>query len=141
MDDKEKIERALFSDTSRYNDIIDKPRHVSRAHLPIPRSDRAAQFAPFAALTGYYQLLSETAARYQRKDYPSRKEKEQLARQLTSLARLLPLNVKMEYFNGQSGYYQVYEGQLQKIDHYRQRLILTDLTVPIASVRKISMQK
>ena len=48
-------EQAQFNDTSRYNDIMDMPRHVSHAHLPMTGRDRAGQFAPFAALTGYHE--------------------------------------------------------------------------------------
>ena len=44
-----------------YDDIIDLPHHVSRVHPPMPRLNRAAQFAPFAALTGYGEAIDETA--------------------------------------------------------------------------------
>ena len=44
-----------------YDDIIHLPHHVSRSHPPMARIDRAAQFAPFAALTGYDAVISETA--------------------------------------------------------------------------------
>lgn len=54
-----KIEKSLFSDTSKYRDIINTPRHVSQAHTPMTNEDRAAQFSPFAALTGYHQLLAK----------------------------------------------------------------------------------
>ena len=43
-----------------YNDIIRLSRPVSRTHSPMPLSDRAAQFSPFAALTGYERALEET---------------------------------------------------------------------------------
>lgn len=39
--------------TGKYDDIINLPRPVSSKHPPMPMSDRAAQFSPFAALTGY----------------------------------------------------------------------------------------
>lgn len=39
------------------------PHHVSTSHLPMPRSERAAQFAPFAALSGYDDLLATSAAK------------------------------------------------------------------------------
>ena len=42
-----------------YSDIIDMPRHVSAKHPHMSRSDRAAQFAPFAALTGYDEMIDE----------------------------------------------------------------------------------
>ncbi len=43
----------------KYADIIDQPRHRSKKRAPMPVSKRAAQFAPFAALTGYEQLIEE----------------------------------------------------------------------------------
>lgn len=48
-------------DISRYDDIINLPRHVSKIHLPMPTVDRAAQFSPFAALTGFDGAIKETA--------------------------------------------------------------------------------
>ena len=44
-----------------YDDIINLPHHVSERHPHMPVSDRAAQFAPFAALTGYGDVVRETA--------------------------------------------------------------------------------
>ena len=45
---------------SEYDDIIDLPRPKSK-HEPMPMSDRAAQFSPFAALTGYGHAIVEAA--------------------------------------------------------------------------------
>ena len=45
----------------RYDDIIDLERPVSRRHSPMPMAERAAQFAPFAALTGYEEVIAEAA--------------------------------------------------------------------------------
>lgn len=47
--------------THNYDDIINLPHHVSKKHTPMPLSARAAQFAPFAALTGYEDAIKETA--------------------------------------------------------------------------------
>ena len=44
-----------------YDDIIDLPHPVSKRHPPMPMLNRAAQFAPFAALTGYEAAVEETA--------------------------------------------------------------------------------
>lgn len=44
-----------------YDDIIDLPHHVSTTRPQMSRLDRAAQFAPFAALTGYGAAIKETA--------------------------------------------------------------------------------
>lgn len=42
-----------------YADIIDLPRPVSAKHPPMPMADRAAQFAPFAALSGHDDMIGE----------------------------------------------------------------------------------
>lgn len=42
-----------------YEDIVDLPHHVSKTHPQMPMEKRAAQFAPFAALTGYHDMISE----------------------------------------------------------------------------------
>lgn len=47
--------------TDNYEDIINLPRHVSKTHGRMPLLNRAAQFAPFAALTGHDAAIKETA--------------------------------------------------------------------------------
>lgn len=47
--------------SGKYDDIIHLPRPVSQRHPPMPVSERAAQFSPFAALTGYDAAIDETA--------------------------------------------------------------------------------
>ena len=47
--------------TGQYDDIIDRPRPVSKKHPPMPMTKRAAQFLPFAALTGFEGEIAETA--------------------------------------------------------------------------------
>ena len=47
--------------SSQYDDIIDMPHHVSKKHPRLSMEQRAAQFAPFAALTGYESAIKETA--------------------------------------------------------------------------------
>lgn len=46
-----------------YEDIINLPHHVSKRHRQMPLAERAAQFAPFAALEGYAAAVSSTAQR------------------------------------------------------------------------------
>ena len=55
------IEKKQENPREIYGDIIDLPRPVSRKHPPMNRLDRAAQFAPFAALAGYEDMISEEA--------------------------------------------------------------------------------
>ena len=50
-----------MSETGKYDDIINLPHHVSVTHPPMSRANRAAQFSPFAALTGLDDAMDETA--------------------------------------------------------------------------------
>ncbi len=50
-----------YKDEHRYDDIMDLPHHRSVRHPHMLLQDRAAQFAPFAALTGYEEAIEETA--------------------------------------------------------------------------------
>ncbi len=52
--------------TAKYSDIINLPHHVSSKHPQMPVRDRAAQFAPFAALTGHEEAMKETAEQMQK---------------------------------------------------------------------------
>lgn len=53
--------------TNRYDDIISLPHHQSKTRPHMPLIDRAAQFSPFAALTGYDDAVKETARQTERK--------------------------------------------------------------------------
>ena len=50
-----------FNENRDYSDIIDLPHPVSKKHPPMPKEARAAQFAPFAALTGLDDMMDATA--------------------------------------------------------------------------------
>lgn len=45
----------------KYDDLISQPHHTSSKRPRMPTHDRAAQFAPFAALTGYQEVIGETS--------------------------------------------------------------------------------
>lgn len=55
-----KLQKLVIEVQQKYGDILNLPHHVSETHLPMPIADRAAQFAPFAALTGYKEAIEET---------------------------------------------------------------------------------
>lgn len=133
MDEKEVVERKLFSDTSRYNDIIDRPYQHSRAHLPMTNEDRAMQFSPFAALTGFNGLIHERAVNYQHKQYLSAAQQAAIQQQL-QVGKTLVYDV----FDGESGYYQEITGTIAKINPRRGRLWLTSGdSLVIANIRAI----
>ena len=49
-----------LKETHKYDDIIGLPHHTSAHRAGMPMIDRAAQFSPFAALTGYEDVIEET---------------------------------------------------------------------------------
>lgn len=55
-----------FMDT--YDDIINLPHHVSKRHPQMSMWNRAAQFAPFAALTGYDAAIAETERKHEQSE-------------------------------------------------------------------------
>ena len=79
---------------------INLPHHVSRNHPQMPLRDRAAQFAPFAALTGYEAAVGETARLTAERRELDAQEAEELNRRLAALIARLPERpeVTVEYF-------------------------------------------
>ena len=69
----------------RYGDIIDRAHPVSERHAQMPRKNRAAQFAPFAALTGYDDLIRESARYTEQQITLDENKKEELNRKLHML--------------------------------------------------------
>lgn len=55
-------------DFSKYEDMLDMPHPVSKNHPQMARRDRAAQFAPFAALTGHQEVIRQTERKHVSED-------------------------------------------------------------------------
>ncbi len=125
-----------MSDT-QYKDIINLSRPVSKRHAPMSLLDRAAQFAPFAALSGFEEGIQETARKTIRKKELDESEKNVINDKLTQLSQELtvsefPPEVTVQYFVEdelkEGGEYQTKKGQVKKIDLYRHLLVFTDGT-------------
>ncbi|MCQ2958870.1 MAG: hypothetical protein MJ198_01610 [Bacteroidales bacterium] len=127
-----------------YEDIINLPHHVSKKHPQMSMLSRAAQFAPFAALSGHNDAIKETARLTESQKNIDESNIDILNRKISYLyTRLdeMPF-ISITYFkpdekkNG--GSYQIIEGNLKEIDEYGQTLILTDKTrISIQSVFEI----
>ena len=114
----------------RYDDIIHLPHHVSTTHHRMSMLERAAQFQPFRALTGYEDAVRETARLTDDRVELTEDEKALLDGKLQRLADNLashPL-VTVTYFQPDKkksgGEYVTTTGQLKKIDDYEGVLIL-----------------
>ncbi len=113
----------------KYDDIINLPHHVSRVHPPMPMENRAAQFAPFAALTGHAAAIEETGRVTSEKIELTDEEKMQLSRRLEYAMQQRAV-VTITYFLPdalkQGGSYVSHRGMIKKIDPYDRELTLTD---------------
>lgn len=116
----------------KYDDIIGLPHHVSATRPRMSMIDRAAQFSPFQALTGYGAAIQETGRLTDRKIELSEDErilldmKQQI---LLDNIRERP-DVSITYFipdeRKDGGSYVKVTGNVKKIDDYQRLLILTD---------------
>lgn len=119
-------------DEHRYDDIIDLPHPVSRKHPQMPLLDRAAQFAPFAALTGHEAAIKETARLTEEEIELDESSKELLDFRLQQLQEHLPEQpeVTVTYFcpdeTKSGGAYETVTGSVKKVDSYAGELVFTD---------------
>ena len=120
---------------SRYDDIINLPHHVSPTRQRMSMHDRAAQFAPFAALTGYEAAVGETARLTAERRELDPQEAEELNRRLTDFAARLKdrPEVTIEYFvldeRKAGGAYVTVTDRVRHISVPEKTLVMEDGTV------------
>ena len=113
-----------------YDDIIDLPHHVSSTRPRMPMIDRAAQFQPFRALTGYEDAVRETARLTDRRIELTEEEKARLDAALQRLMDSISRRpqVSVTWFQPDKrkagGAYVTTTGRLKKIDDLEGVLIL-----------------
>lgn len=118
-----------------YDDIIGMPHHQSATRVHMSNHDRAAQFAPFAALTGYDTSIKETARLTEEKIDLDESEKEVLNEKLQIIRDNTDTDaeVTITYFlpdeKKAGGTYVSYTGCVKKIDEYARTLIMADKTI------------
>ena len=119
---------------NKYDDIINLPHHVSSKHPPMSLEERSAQFAPFAALTGYEDCVKETARLTDERIDISDDAKEILNEKINNIIKIIDKNpkIKITYFipdNKKSGgKYVTIEEKTKKIDEINQKIILVNGT-------------
>jgi hypothetical protein len=127
--------------TGEYDDIINLPHHVSTTRPHMTAIDRAAQFSPFAALTGYDAAVKETARltddRLELDEYSANALSDRLHIILERIAE--QPEIAITYFQPDivksGGSYVTATGAARKIDEYRRIVIMTDgTTIPIDEI-------
>ncbi len=113
-----------------YEDIIDMPHHESEVHQHMSLYERAAQFSPFAALTGHEDVIEETGRLTVSKVDIDESVKEKLD---AELARIIDKIDECPYISvtyykpderKSGGAYITYEGNIQKIDEYARTIVM-----------------
>lgn len=114
---------------SKYDDIINLPHHVSKTRKPMSMESRAAQFAPFAALTGHDAAIAETARLTSEKPELSLEELDKLSRRLV-YAIEKDATINITFFQPDAskhgGSYKQVVGKVKKIDKIEGMIILAD---------------
>ena len=130
-----------------YADILHHPHPVSARHPRMSAHDRAAQFSPFAALTGYGAVVDEAARLTEQKIELDEGRQAELDRRLRLLESLRPdiPEADFTYFlpdeHKAGGRYVTVSGRLKRIDGLRQAAILMDGTnIPIEDILKIQCE-
>lgn len=113
---------------SRYDDIIELPHHEPK-HPRMTLENRAAQFAPFAALTGHGAAIAETARLTDKMSELSSEEQTRLSRRII-IAYELHIDINIIYFLPDrlksGGVYEKIHGKIKKIDEAERIVILED---------------
>lgn len=113
----------------KYDDIINLPHHVSKNHPQMSNYNRAAQFAPFAALVGYSEAIKESEIKYDDRIELSEERKEEINSTISNLRTGQSIEIK--YFvlknkNANQGKYVTYIGKIHKIDNVEGKIIFTN---------------
>ncbi len=127
----------------KYDDIIDLPHPTSERHPRMPMANRAAQFSPFAALSGYDGAVRETARLTDRRPELTEEAKSVLD---AKLQLLVPgMGASFTYFQQdekkEGGAYLTVTGTVKKFDSYAHEIILADdRRVPINDILEVQSE-
>ena len=124
-----------------YDDIINLPRHVSTTRPPMAAIARAAQFSPFAALTGYDAAIKETARLTDERVELDESSTNALSDRLQIIAERIAQQpeIAITYFQPDimksGGSYVTAASAAKKIDEYKRIIVMTNgTTIPIDEI-------
>ena len=125
---------------SKYDDIINLKRPASR-RIPMSITNRAAQFAPFSALTGYDEAIKETSRITSEKHELSDGKIEIINNKLNEIKNNGIRRVKITYFvkddKKDGGEYITEEVDIKKIDIYNEKLVCLKLSISFDDILEI----
>ena len=127
----------MTEQSHQYDDILHMPHHVSEKHPRMSMTDRAAQFSPFAALTGYEAAIDETARWTDAKRELTEEEQQIISAKLHALkshekaAPEVEMTCFVQDMKKAGGSYETIRGRIKKIDELAGRIELQDRTTVI----------
>lgn len=131
---------------NKYEDIINLKRPISKKHPPMPLEERAAQFAPFAALTGYEETITETAREVNKRIELDEEAQNTINRKIQELKQQIATKpiVSITYFQKDlrkaGGEYITVTEKIRKIDDYKKIIVLENKTeIPIREILDIDI--
>ena len=134
--------------SGKYDDIITLPHPEPRTHPRMSLHDRAAQFSPFAALTGHSAAIAETGRLTASRITLDESEMARVDAALQRLQELLPSRptASITYFvpdeRKAGGSYQTVTGTVRRIDTVNGVLLLTDQrAIPVPDILDVAIQK
>lgn len=130
----------------QYDDIINLSYPYKKKHPQMSMADRAAQFSPFSALTGYNEAIQEATRITEDKVEISESEKEKINDILLQIENILPnrnIKVRIKYFQKDDvkpgGNYKEIEAEVYRINRYQQKILLYE-SLKSDSTRHIDAQ-
>lgn len=127
-----------------YEEMLHMPHHVSGKHPQMSRYDRAAQFSPFAALTGHEAAVQEAARVTEERAELDEGEKERLNEILYTLLEKYQghPDISVTYFcpdeRKSGGRYVTETGRIQKLDTFRRTILLDNQSeIPMDQISNI----
>ena len=134
----------MLKNSGKYDDIINLTHHISKKHPRMSLEARSAQFAPFAALTGYDEVIKETARLTNKRIEINEEMKAILDEKLLMIKAQIQSkpSITVTYFVPDSkkdgGKYVSVTGKVIKIDEYKQHIILENkIEIPISEIIEI----
>lgn len=135
-----------FVNSHDYDDIIDLPHHVSPSRPHMPKIDRAAQFAPFSALSGFGAAIRETGRQTEARIELSEDARDALDEKLRMIRKADHPEVVITYFHPDDrkdgGCYINASGCIVKIDDYDRVFVMEDGTeIPIGEIIELEIKE
>ena len=119
----------------KYDDLLYKTHHVSSTRKQMSQYDRAAQFAPFAALTGYGEAINETGRIVEKRKILTEEEMDNISAKLFQINERIKEKIEVTIIHfvadkkKEGGCYKSKKGIIKKIDEYEQRVVFVDKTI------------